>query len=150
MNPAEILIRVKLMQWALGEVAQDVSAAAEQYRASVGARSLESDLGQVSVVRGKPAAYISDHRAFEQWVAEHHPDEIVTSVRSSFKDRYVKLLRPMPDGTACDADGVEVPFAASKTGQPYLRTVLKPEAKAAAAEQVMAQVESWTLPEVEQ
>lgn len=150
MNPAEKYARLRLLEHAVRAALPGAAAAAEEYRESVRAKSLETDYGTVSVVRPKRVAYIADPDAFLAWVQEHRPDEIVHSVRPSFAEAYLAELGMDSSGECFDRDGEIVPWAASKMGRPHLRVALDAETKRAAAGLVAEQIETWALPEVEQ
>lgn len=148
MTPIDTYARLKLIELALKRVLPAAADAAEKYREQIRARSVETDMGTVTSVRRKPVI-ILDPRAFLQWVTEHRPDELLTVVNPAFEKAYTANLRHH-DGEVFDSDGVEVPFAHVHQSAPYLTVRMPEEIKNAAAAQVVAQIESWTLAEVEQ
>lgn len=147
MNPAETYARLKLLELALRRVLPAAAEAAEAYRESVRAKTLETDHGTVTGVRPQPAISL-DPEAFLAWVVEHRPDEIRPTVNPAFRAAYLAELRVVGD-CVIDRNGEVIEFASVRRGRPYLTTRFTEDAKRAAEAVVVEQVEAWSLPEVE-
>lgn len=77
------------------------------------------DLGTVSVSIGRASAAVHDETAFLKWVRENRPDEIVETVRPSFRAHILKIAAdtgaPVVNDDGEYVDGIEV-----RTGEPYV------------------------------
>ena len=78
-----------------------------------------TDLGAVSITAGRVSAKVTDPAAFQQWVADRHPSELVQQVRESFTkkvlDQAVTAGDPVDAATGEVIPGVEV-----VAGEPFL------------------------------
>ena len=106
-------VREAVARLAVLKVLRDrVNAAYEQTRTETGCLLAEGDritatvegvkVGSVTAVAGSVRAIVVDERAFTAWVAARFPSELVTSVRPSFRDAYLKR-------TAAGAAGGDLP-----------------------------------------
>lgn len=93
------------------------------------------DLGQVWVTNPKPAWKVTDQAAFLAWVAEHHPDAIVTQVTVSPAWTAALLKK------GADADGVEPDGITLVSGKPSLTVRPSDHAKALARSLVVRELE---------
>jgi hypothetical protein len=86
-------------------------------------------LASFSKVPGKVAAHVTDEAAFTAWVEQNYPTEIVTTVRPSAREKFLKdaaaIGEPVNPATGEVIPGVEV-----REGDPYL--VTRPTAAARA------------------
>lgn len=91
-----------------------------------------TEVGSVTLNKGRTTAEVADEQTFTNWVAENHPSEIVMAVRDSF--RKIVLTDVQKHGGIVDrASGelVNVPGVSRKTGDPY--PSVRPNDEAAAA-----------------
>lgn len=65
-------------------------------------------IAKVSLIAPKAAAHVADEAALIRWVAERRPDEIVQSVRESYRKFLLDSLVAGPDGMAVDPATGEV------------------------------------------
>lgn len=147
-SPAEIYMRLKLMELAIKRALPDAAEAAEAQRASVSAKTLELDHGTLTVARPKPAVSV-DPDGLLEWVKANRPDEIRETVNPAFVKAYTESLT-IVDGEAVDKDGTVVDFAHVVQRRPYLTVKFAEGVKDAAVGQIVAAVESWQPLGVEQ
>ncbi len=77
-----------------------------------------TSIGTITYTRGRGGARVADEKAFTEWVAANYPDEMVTSVRSSFRDAV--LSNAKNDGAAVTANGEVIPGVELYHSDPYL------------------------------
>lgn len=95
----------------------------------VGADSVRAELpdgnrvAKSTLITPNPKPVVSDEGAFIEWVETFRPDEIVKTVRDSYKRVILERLASTPDGTAIDPDtGEVVPGVRFTTGATYVST----------------------------
>jgi hypothetical protein len=76
------------------------------------------DAGTLSRTAGRTSARVTDEAAFERWVAERHPDQMVLSVRPGFRERL--LFAAANAGAPVDSDLSVIPGVEVVTGEPYV------------------------------
>lgn len=130
------LARVAMASKVLGDAAKEEGAAA---RAALGQQMIDggvervrvtgddAEYGTVVCVPGRKSAGIVDDAAFTAWVAARYPDQMVMSVRPSFRElllgRATRLGDPVDKET-----GELIPGVTMRQGDPYL--TVKPNADA--------------------
>ncbi|MET0415797.1 MAG: hypothetical protein ABW022_07230 [Actinoplanes sp.] len=88
-----------------------------------------TDLGALSIGCKKPAAKVTDERAFTSWVAERYPNELVQAVRDSFAKKLLDVASAA--GEPVDAvTGEVIPGVEIVAGEPYLTVRPTADAKA--------------------
>lgn len=95
------------------------------------ARLGEARLGFVQTTDPEAHAAVTDIDLFTKWVQAKRPDEIVPSVRESFKNAVLKELDGK--GALVDWDGEEVPGVAFASSTPAQRFQAAPDAAELAA-----------------
>lgn len=90
-----------------------------------------TEIGSVTLAKGKNTAHLVDEDAFLAWVLEAHPEEIeqvkITRVNPGFQERILSYARQA--GEPVDpATGESVPGVAVKEGDPYPTTRLNADA----------------------
>jgi hypothetical protein len=75
-------------------------------------------VGAITYTRGRSGARVADENAFTEWVTANYPDELVTTVRSSFRDAV--LSNAKNDGAAVTANGEIIPGVELYHSEPYL------------------------------
>lgn len=95
----------------------------------VGADSVRAELpdgtrvSKSSLIAPSPKASVDDEAAFATWVETSRPDEIIKTVRESYKRVILDGLVPTPYGTAIDPEtGEVVPGVRFRTGATYIST----------------------------
>jgi hypothetical protein len=95
----------------------------------VGADSVRAELpdgtrvSKSTLIAPNPKPVVSDEAAFAAWVEGFRPDEIVKTVRESYKRVVLERLASTPDGTAIDPEtGEVVPGVRFTTGATYVST----------------------------
>lgn len=95
-----------------------------------------TDIGTVSVTKptAKLKARVCDEKAFLAWVEQTRPDEVVSTVRSSYRARVLKRIEDAGDVVDVEtgeiyADGVELGM---EEAEPYARCAPQTEAQVAA------------------
>lgn len=76
------------------------------------------DAGTLSRVPGRTSARITDEAAFERWVAERYPDQMIQAVRPGFRERL--LHAAMQAGDPVDVTGEVIPGVEVVAGEPYV------------------------------
>lgn len=131
------LARVAMASKVLGDAAKEEGAAA---RAALGQQMLDggvervrvtgehdADYGTVVCAPGRRSAGIVDEDAFTAWVAKRYPEQMVMTVRPSFRElllgRATRLGDPVDKET-----GEVIPGVTMRQGDPYL--TVKPNAEA--------------------
>lgn len=94
-------------------------------------------LGSVTLAKGRAVARLVDEPAYQEWVAETHPEHIetvtITRVDPAFTERLMSAARQM--GVAVDGEtGEEVPGIRVEVGDPYPTTRIAPGAAEAISE----------------
>jgi hypothetical protein len=107
----------------------DLRAALSAALDDVGADSVRAELpdgtrvSKSTLITPNPKPVVSDETAFAEWVEGFRPDEIVRTVRESFKRVVLERLAATPDGTAIDPEtGEVVPGVRFTTGGAYVST----------------------------
>ena len=95
----------------------------------VGADSVPAELpdgtrvSKSALISPTPRASVDDEGAFSAWVETSRPDEIIKTVRESYKRVVLERLASTPDGIAIDPDtGEVVPGVHFSTGATYIST----------------------------
>lgn len=110
---------------ALAAALDDVGADSVRAELPDGARVSKSTL-----ITPNPKPVVSDETAFAAWVETFRPDEIVRTVRDSYKRVVLERLASTPDGTAIDPDtGEVVPGVRFSTGATYVATRFEKEGR---------------------
>ena len=131
MNPAETLAALRLLEHALKEAISVAQAAAEEYRATIRAKSLETDLGLVSITRRSPSIVVDDTGLIE-WCQVHAPHLITPAITPAAKRALVAGWAIDGDEVIDTATGELIGFAQVRPGGESLTVRLTPEAKARA------------------
>ena len=142
LNPAERYAALRLLESAVKDAAQTAKAEAEEYRQAVGAKSLESRFGDVSITRRKPTAAV-DEAALLAWAEEHAPHIIVRAIDPTALASLKAGLKVDGDDVI-NADGEVVEWATARPGSEFLTWRAAADAKAAAAAAVAERLESIT------
>ena len=142
LNPAERWAALRLLESAVKDAAQTAKAEAEEYRQAVGAKSLESRFGDVSITRRKPTAVI-DEDDLLAWAEEHAPDMIERRI-SPAALAAVKAGLVVDGDEVLTRDGEVVEWATVAAGSEYLTWRASPDAKTAAAAAVAARLDQIT------
>lgn len=136
MSSAEVTpVREVITRLAVLKVLRDrVNAAFEQARHEAAGMLADGDritatvdgqrLGSVTAVAGSLRARVVDDLAFTAWVRKRYPLELVTGVRESFKEAFLRRLAAdaEPGDTPADpATGERVAGVEFATGSGYLR-----------------------------
>ncbi|MCW2918541.1 MAG: hypothetical protein JWN52_6609 [Actinomycetia bacterium] len=81
-----------------------------------------TEIGSVTLAKGRTTATLSDDEAYFEWVLENHPDEIeqvkVTRVKPGFTERLLNFARQTGD-CVNPATGQPVPGISVGQGEPY-------------------------------
>ena len=110
---------------ALAAALDDVGADSVRAELPDGARVSKSTL-----ITPNPKPVVSDETAFAAWVETFRPDEIVRTVRDSYKRVILERLASTPDGLAIDPDtGEVVPGVRFSTGATYVSTRFEKEGR---------------------
>ncbi len=96
-----------------------------------------TDLGAVSITPGRVSAKVTDAAAFQRWVSERHPSEMVQQVRESFTRRVLDQAAAAGDPVDA-ATGEVIPGVEVSAGEPYLTVRPTAEAKARMRETLQA------------
>lgn len=128
MNPIEHLSDLKAERYRLDRLIRDAEEKAIAYCRETKGRTYDVASGTVSLCRIAPKPRIVDPDAFARWVAEHRPDEIVPSVRSSYAEAFLRQLDLSDEGPVT-ADGETFDFVGVSAGSEYLRVDLSDKAK---------------------
>lgn len=103
---------------ALAAALDDVGADSVRAELPDGARVAKSTL-----ITPNPKPAVFDEAALAAWVETFRPDEIIRTVRDSYKRVILERLASTPDGTAIDPDtGEVVPGVRFTTGATYIST----------------------------
>lgn len=96
---------------------------------NVGADSVRAELpdgtrvSKSTLITPNPKPVVSDEAAFAAWVEALRPDEIIKTVRESYRRVVLERLASTPDGIAIDPDtGEVVPGVRFTTGATYVST----------------------------
>lgn len=109
-----------------------------------------TELGSVSLAKGRVAARVKDPVAFANWVAEQYPSEVEIRIRPAFEksllDDAKKVGSPVDRHTGEVIPGVEI-----GQGEPYLTTRLSEDAHGAVLAAIRAgDIQALALPAGEQ
>lgn len=104
----------------------------------VGADSVRAELpdgtrvSKSTLITPNPKPVVSDEAALAAWVEAFRPDEIVKTVRESYRRVLLDGLASTPDGTAIDPEtGEVVPGVRFATGATYVSTRFEKEGREA-------------------
>jgi len=100
------------------------------------------EIAKISLISPKPKPYIIDEKAFLTFVKLFHADEIVESVRDSFKKVFLDRIVPHEDGAIDPETGELFDFVEFKQGNPYISTRFQPEGRAT----ILEAIENRSLP----
>lgn len=140
LNPAERWAALRLLESAVKDAAQTAKAEAEVYRQRVGAKSLESRFGDVSITRRKPTIHF-DPDALLAWAEENAPHMIERSIPAALQDALKRELI-IDGGDVVTADGEVVDFAFVQPGSEFLTWRASAETKAEAAAAVAQRLDA--------
>ena len=140
LNPAERWAALRLLESAVKDAAQAAKAEAEVYRHRVGAKSLESRFGDVSITRRKSTIRF-DPDALLAWAEENAPHMIERTIPARLQDALKREL--IIDGDdVVTADGEVVDFATVQAGIEFLTWRASAETKAEAAAAVAQRLDA--------
>ena len=140
LNPAERWAALRLLESAVKDAAQTAKAEAEVYRQRVGAKSLESRFGDVSITRRKSTIRF-DPDALLAWAEENAPHMIERTIPAHLQDALKREL--IIDGDdVVTANGEVVDFATVQAGTEFLTWRASAEAKAEAAATVAQRLDA--------
>ena len=120
-------------------VNRELSAALDPGDRKTAALASGVKVGTVSYTNGRAAAAVVDERAFMAWVAANRPDEIVQTVRDSYRAYLLEEVRA--NGGLLDmatGEAVEIPGVAVRAGSPYLSVRADPAGMTALADAIRA------------
>lgn len=90
-----------------------------------------TEIGSVTLAKGKTTAKLTDDQKYFEWVLENHPDEIeqvkVTRVKPGFTERLLNFARQTGD-CVNPATGQPVPGIVVEQGNPYALPILVADA----------------------
>ena len=140
LNPAERWAALRLLESAVKDAAQAAKAEAEEYRQAVGAKSLESRFGDVTITRRKPTIAF-DPDALLAWAEENAPHMIERTIPAHLQDALKREL--IIDGDdVVTADGEVDDFATVQAGVEFLTWRASAETKAEAAAAVAQRLDA--------
>ena len=140
LNPAERWAALRLLESAVKDAAQTAKAEAEVYRQRVGAKSLESRFGDVTITRRKPVIRF-DPDALLAWAEENAPHMIERTIPAHLQDALKREL--IIDGDdVVTANGEVVDFATVQAGIEFLTWRASAETKAEAAAAVAQRLDA--------
>jgi hypothetical protein len=100
------------------------------------------EIAKISLINPKPKPYIIDEKAFITFVKLFHADEIVESVRESFKKVFLDRIVPHEDGAIDPETGELFDFVEFREGKPYISTRFQPEGRT----RILEAIENRNLP----
>jgi hypothetical protein len=100
------------------------------------------EIAKISLVTPKPKPYITDDRAFFNYVKIFHPSEVIESVRDSYKKLFLDQIEPHQDGAFDPITGELFDFIEFKQGKPYISTRFQPDGRSS----IIAKFQSHELP----
>jgi hypothetical protein len=103
--------------------------------AAVKAIANGTDVGRATWVEGKPKPMVVNPVQFAVFVAEHYPDELITTVNPAFQRALLSKVSVV-DGTVIDSHGVPVPGVEVRASDPYV-SVRKSDAARATVESLL-------------
>ena len=140
LNPAERWAALRLLESAVKDAAQTAKAEAEEYRQAVGAKSLESRFGDVTITRRKHTIRF-DPDALLAWAEENAPHMIERTIPAHLQDALKREL--IIDGDdVVTANGEVVDFATVQAGVEFLTWRASAETKAEAAAAVAQRLDA--------
>ena len=139
LNPAERYAALKLLESAVKDAAQTAKAEAEAYRQAVGAKSLESRFGDVSITRRNPTAAV-DEAALLAWAEENAPHIIVRAI-DPIALAALKAGLKVDGDDVLNADGEVIEWATARPGSEFLTWRASAEVKADAAAAIAERLE---------
>ena len=140
LNPAERSAALRLLESAVKDAAQTAKVEAEAYRQRVGAKSLESRFGDVSITRRKHTIRF-DPDALLAWAEENAPDMIERTIPARLQDALKRELIIDGDDVGT-ANGEVVDFATVQAGIEFLTWRASAETKAEAAAAVAQRLDA--------
>jgi len=100
------------------------------------------EIAKISLINPKPKPYIIDEKAFITFVKLFHADEIVESVRESFKKVFMDRIVPHEDGAIDPETGELFDFVEFREGKPYISTRFQPKGRTT----ILEAIENRNLP----
>lgn len=97
--------------------------------AAVKAIANGQNVGRANWVDGRETLAVTDAEKFTEYVAQHHPGELVVTVNTAFQKALLSNLK-IVDGQPIDANGVPVPGVQLRASAPYVSIRKTDEAKA--------------------
>jgi hypothetical protein len=89
-----------------------------------------ANVGRASWVEGKDKPVVVNDSAFQAFVGERFPDELLTTVNPAFQRQFLSNLKSA-GGYALTKDGEPVPGVEFRSSEPYVSIRKTPEARAA-------------------
>ncbi|OIN80193.1 hypothetical protein [Mycobacterium malmoense] len=86
-------------------------------------------IGRANWVDGKSVLAVVDTGKFVDYIASHHPGELIVTVNSAFQHALLAKLKVV-DGIVIDANGEPVPGVAVRESAPYVSVRKSDEARA--------------------
>lgn len=128
---------LRALKYAIALVEKQVQADVLADYDNSGSDRWRTPFGTVTIAHPKPKVTVNDEQAFEKWVAQNHPDEIVQppkpppEVRSSFRTAVMGMLHDADGKVIYGATGEVVDWATVTTSkEPYV-SIRGPEKDAA-------------------
>lgn len=144
MNPADRYAALKLLETAIAAAVDAAKKDAEDYRAQVRAKALETDYGTVSVSRGKPRI-IWDDDALITWCEDEYPNLVHKTIPTQSKKWLADNRFEIVGDDIIDREGGEaVKLGTVRPGSEYLTFRATDEAKAMALATVTERIEALT------
>jgi len=81
-----------------------------------------TEVAKVSLVSPKSSAIVVNESAFVDYVEQEFPNEIVKSVRESYKKVFLERIIEMDGEAVYTMNGEVLPFIAFKSREPYVST----------------------------
>lgn len=104
-------------------------------------------VAKCAVVTKSRKAFVADERGFVEWVMANHKDEIIQTVRDSFKKYLLDSVIEGPDASAVHpATGELVPGVMFTSSAPYVSTRFEKGGREAVIDALLSGVVSIALP----
>lgn len=136
MTPHELALKLAVLRVLSDHIKDARTTADEQARETLHAGDRitaalpdGSKVAAVSLANGRKGAKVVDEAAFTAWVTARHPDEVVPTIRDSFKKKVLDAVKA--DGGMVDrttGELVEIPGVEPTEGDPYPSVRLAPGA----------------------
>lgn len=78
-----------------------------------------TDVGRATWVEGKSKPVVTDEREFKQYVQDHFPSELITTVNPAFQRQFLSNVQCI-DGEPISKDGEWVPGVSFREPEPYV------------------------------